>query len=206
MSTPVVAASPGPADLSSAQKLTAQELDQARLFLQQTQNAIVGAIQGLSDAQWKFKPASDRWSIAENLGHIVTVLERVLGPVMDQLANAPAPPAGFDCKTVDAIVIHQFPTRLAKFSAPEFLHTSEQVSPSELLDRLMKNYARLRDYLESRPGQRRHVCEAPPLKAVSNGAFEVMDGYQWILAAAAHTERHAKQILEVKADANFPRI
>jgi hypothetical protein len=31
-----------------------------------------------------------------------------------------------------------------------------------------------------------------------------MDGYQWILAAAAHTERHAKQMLEVKADDDFP--
>jgi hypothetical protein len=31
-----------------------------------------------------------------------------------------------------------------------------------------------------------------------------MDGYQWILAAAARTERHTKQILEVKAEAGFP--
>jgi hypothetical protein len=31
-----------------------------------------------------------------------------------------------------------------------------------------------------------------------------MDGYQWVLATAAHTERHTKQILEVKSDPNFP--
>jgi hypothetical protein len=31
-----------------------------------------------------------------------------------------------------------------------------------------------------------------------------LDGYEWILAAAAHSERHTKQILEVKADPNFP--
>jgi hypothetical protein len=31
-----------------------------------------------------------------------------------------------------------------------------------------------------------------------------MDGYQWILAAAAHAERHTKQILEVIANAAFP--
>ena len=32
----------------------------------------------------------------------------------------------------------------------------------------------------------------------------LMDGYQWILTAAAHVERHTKQMLEVRADPNFP--
>jgi hypothetical protein len=31
-----------------------------------------------------------------------------------------------------------------------------------------------------------------------------MDGYQWILAVAAHSARHTQQILEVKADPKFP--
>jgi multidrug efflux pump subunit AcrA (membrane-fusion protein) len=119
MSTPVLAGRPEP-DVSSQQKLTQQELDQARLFLQQTQSALVGATKGLSEAQWKFKPAPDRWSVAENLDHIVLVQERVLGPILDQLANAPAPAADHDYVQVDAIVIHQFSTRLNKFPAPEF--------------------------------------------------------------------------------------
>jgi len=32
-----------------------------------------------------------------------------------------------------------------------------------------------------------------------------MDAYQWILFIAAHSERHTKQLLEVKADPNFPK-
>jgi hypothetical protein len=51
---------------------------------------------------------------------------------------------------------------------------------------------------------KQHVTDAPPLKAFSKGAYDSMDGYQWVLGAAAHTERHTKQILEVKADPNFP--
>jgi hypothetical protein len=39
---------------------------------------------------------------------------------------------------------------------------------------------------------------------LTNGAHDRMDGYQWILAATAHAERHTKQILEVRADENFP--
>jgi multidrug efflux pump subunit AcrA (membrane-fusion protein) len=203
MSTPVLAGRPEP-DVSSQQKLTQQELDQARLFLQQTQSALVGATKGLSEAQWKFKPAPDRWSVAENLDHIVLVQERVLGPILDQLANAPAPAADHDYVHVDAIVIHQFSTRLNKFPAPEFIHPIDQIAPGELLNRLSANYARLAERLVSTPGLRQHALEAPPLKAVSKGAFELMDGYQWILAAAAHTERHTKQMLEVMADPAYP--
>jgi hypothetical protein len=198
------AGTPKPADLSSDRKLTARELDQARLFLEQTRDAVIGATRGLSGAQWKFKSAPDRWSIAENLDHIVQVQERVLGPILAQLANAPAPPHGLDDKLVDTIVINQFSNRLTRYPAPEFVHPAGEIAPSELLNRLTANYARLADCLESTPGLRQHVLPAPPLKAVSNGAFELMDGYQWILAVAAHTERHVKQILEVKAGPRYP--
>ena len=187
----------------TAQRLTAEELEQARLFLQQTQNAVVGATRGLSEAQWNFKPGPQSWSIAENLSHIVAVQERVLGPVLEQLATAPAPPADLDYKLVDSIVIHQFPTRLAKFSAPEFIHPYGPIVPAELLHRLTTNHARLAQRLET-PGLRKHAADAAPLKAVSHGAYHLMDGYQWILAAAAHTERHAKQMLEVMADPGYP--
>jgi len=199
-----VSASPSELVSPSEEWLTEPELEQARLFLQQTRNAVIGATKGLSEPQWRFKPAPDQWSIAENLDHIVNVQERVLGPILSQLESAPMPYANRDYKAVDAIVIHQFPTRLAKFPAPEFVRPIDQIVPMELLDRLKTNYIRLMDYLESTPGLRQHTGEAAPLKAVSKGAYEVMDGYQWVLAAAAHTERHAKQMLEIRADDNFP--
>jgi len=188
----------------SEQFLTQQDLEQARLFLEQTRNAVIGATKGLSEAQWRFKPTPDQWSVAENLDHIVIVQERVLGPILAKLASEPAPFGNRDYKAVDAIVIHQFSTRLAKFQAPELVRPLDQIMPRELLDRLKTNYVRLMDYLESTPGLRQQAGEALPLKAVSNGAYEVMDGYQWVLAAAAHAERHAKQMLEIMADDNFP--
>jgi hypothetical protein len=186
-------------------RLTELEREQAHSFLNQTRNGMIGAIKGLSGAQWHFKPAPDRWSIAEIAEHAVFVLERVGGPMQDILAQAPAPPADRDFRRVDAIVIHQFPTRLAKFPTPEFaLPGSRFGSPSEALPVLVKSYSQLSDCLEHTPDLREHALEAPPLKALTSGAFDLMDGYQWILAAAAHAERHTKQILEVKADENFP--
>ena len=202
MTAPLITATPGEAS-TSEHKLTAQELDQARKFLEQTQNSVVGATRGLSDAQWKFKPAPDRWSIAEIVEHMVLAQDLVLGPTREKLAKAP-PPSGRDSKLVDAIVVNQIPDRTVKFKAPEFLEPTGRWTPPVAMDRLVKNYAQLTEYLETTPDLRQHALDSPPLKAVSKGAYDAMDGYQWILAAAAHVERHTKQILEVKADADFP--
>jgi hypothetical protein len=185
-------------------KLTPSEIDQAHLYLDQTRNGVIGATKGLSEAQWKFKPAPDRWSIAEIVEHMVVVQELVLGPVREQLAKTPVVSADRDYKHVDAVIVNQIPDRLQKFHAPEMLQPTGRWEPSVALDRLLKNYARLSEYLDSTPDLRQHLVDAPPLKAVSRGAYDSMDGYQWVLAAAAHTERHTKQILEVKADPNFP--
>ena len=191
------------ASVTARRGLTAQELEQARLLLQQARNSVAGATRGLSEAQWRFRPAPGRWTVAEILEHIVTVQEGVVGPILEQLANAPAPPADFDYKQVDAVVIHQFPTRLARFSAPEFFHPAG-TAPSDALRRLEVNTVRLAAALEDNLDLRGHAAPAPPLKAISGGAFELMDGYQWILAAATHTERHVKQMLEVMADPAYP--
>jgi hypothetical protein len=39
-------------------------------YLEQTRDGVVAAVKGLSGAQMKFKPAPDRWSVAEILEHI----------------------------------------------------------------------------------------------------------------------------------------
>lgn len=193
----------GLATLAADPKIASPEFERARLYLEQTRNGVIGATKGLSPAQWKFKPAQDRWSIAEILEHIIVVQERVLGPVRDQLANAPPPPDG-DTQHVDAIIMNQFPDRTVKGNAPEMVQPTGRWSPDEALQRLASNYARLMDVLETAPDLREHAIDAPPLRFITNGDYEKMDGYQWILAAAAHAERHTKQILEVKAGPEFP--
>ena len=196
----------GAAAVVSEHPLTEFEREQAHVFLQQTRNGLIGAIKGLSSSQWMFTQGPDRWSIAGIVEHVIFVCELVRGPLFEQLANAPAPPSGRDHAQVDSIIIYQFPNRLAKFPAPERSRPGGRfASPAEAIGPLEKTYAGLTQRLES-PDLRLHALDAPPLRAVTKGVHESMDGYQWILAAAAHCERHTKQILEVKADPNFPTV
>lgn len=192
-----------PAAGTAAQPLSAVELEQARLCLRQAQDAIVGATKGVSDAQAGFKPDPHTWSIAENVEHVVMVQERVLGPMWLQLATAPPCPEDRDCGAVDAFIMDRFPSRLKKFSGPEVLHPTGALPLAEAIGRVAVNTGRFTELLAA-TDLRQHALEAMPLKAVSDGRYHYMDGYQWILAQAAHTERHAKQILEVKAHPNFP--
>lgn len=177
--------------------------ERARLYIEEACTGVIGATKGLSPAQWNFKPAPDRWSIAGILEHMVIIQERVLGPVREQLADAPAA-AGQDGDEVDSIVQYRFPDRTVRFHAPDPVHPRGGFSPAALIDRLLENSSRLVQYVETAPDLREHAIDSPPLKAVTNGRYEKMDGYQWVLAAAAHTVRHTKQILEVKAAPGFP--
>jgi hypothetical protein len=185
------------------EKLPSSDLDHARLYIDQTRNGVIGATKGLSDAQWKFKPAPDRWSIAEVVEHLVLTQEMVLGPIKEQLAKTPVA-ENRNTHEIDTLVEARFPDRTFKLQAPEMLQPTGRFTPSAGLERLLRDCATLRDYLESTPDLRQHVVAALPLKLISKGAYDSMDGYEWILAACAHIERHTKQILEVKADPKFP--
>jgi hypothetical protein len=189
---------------SAESNLNTADLEHARVYLRQTQDLVVGATQGLSKAQWNFKPAPDRWSIAEIVEHMVLAQEFVLGPVRQQLAKA-ASPRERDTKQEDEILIGQMPDRTMKFQAPEFLKPTGRWTPAESMERLKANYVELKKYLEATPDLRQHAVDAPAVKAISKGAYDSMDGYQAILLAAGHTERHTKQLLEVRADAHFPQ-
>src|SRR2546430_16278314 len=55
---------------ASAQEVTQAEKDRALQYLESTKKNVLEATKGLSEEQWNFKPAPDRWSAAQ-------VIERI---------------------------------------------------------------------------------------------------------------------------------
>ena len=182
----------------------ANDLEQARRYFAQTRSRISKATEGLSDAQLRFKPAVERWSIEEILEHMAMVHQRILGRVLEQLPQGAAPEAERDTQLIDALVLEKIPDRSIKATAPDFIQPTGKIAFTESLERIFKNYERLTNFLESDPSLRDHILDSPPLHVVSSGAYTTMDGYQWVLAAAAHDERHVRQILELKSNPNYP--
>jgi len=176
--------------------VTPTEREQARRYLAQTREGVIRAVRGLSEIQWQFKPASDRWSAAEVLEHIAMTEELVANSILRRIPDAPPPAPGADSRKVDDMILSQVPDRSHKLRAPEALVPTGKWSPNESLDRFLAAYGEIVSVLESNHDLRGHIINHP--------ALGPLDGYQWILALSAHTERHTKQILEVEADPHFP--
>jgi DinB superfamily len=183
--------------------LTPLEIDETRGLLERARQNVFSAAGGLSEAQANYAPALGGWSIAGILEHIAIVDALILARLAD--ASADGEQEVIDAQTIDEIVKTQFPDRTRKFSAPEIVHPKGQWKAEESLERISGSTARLIERLKMGAALREQRLPAPPLKAITEGRYQVMDGYQWILAAATHTGRHVAQILEVKAESGFPR-
>jgi hypothetical protein len=154
-------------------------------------------VHGLSDAQWKFKPAADRWSIAEIVEHLALVENVMVQRIFPSIEKAPAPAAERDPKPIDGMILTKVGDRTTKFQAPPFVTPTGRWAPSEALDHYLADRGQTVAFVTTTPDLRHHVVDHP--------AFGSLDGYQWILAIAGHSVRHTKQILEVKSDPNFPK-
>jgi len=176
--------------------VTPQDRDYARHYLTQTRDALIEATKGLSEAQWKFKADPDCWSIAEVVEHLALIEDMVLG-ILAKIGDAPAGPADRDPKQVDAFILAKMPDRSEKAQAPPQATPTARWTPAATLEHFRESRARTATIARSTTDLRGHVIPHP--------AFGPLDGYEWVLAVAAHSERHTKQILEVKADPGFPK-
>ena len=180
-----------------AQDITPAERQKALAYLGETQNAVAEAVRGLSDAQLTFKPAPDRWSVAEVMEHVALVEDLFTNNIREQLLKAPVTTAANNAKQLDATVVAKSTDRTTKYRAPDPVAPTGRWNAQASLDHFAASRQQTVSYLKSTPDLRAHIVTHP--------AFGPLDGYEWVLAIAAHTERHTKQILEVKADPGFPR-
>jgi uncharacterized damage-inducible protein DinB len=178
------------------QNASKADLDKGVKYLQQTRDGVVSAVKGLSDEQMKFKAGPDRWSVAETLEHIAKA-EDLLFLNINRVMTAPAGAADRDTAKIDAMVLAMIPDRSHKAEAPPPLVPTSAASPAALLDQFQKSRAKTIQFLETTPDLRAHVVDSP--------LGQPLDAYEWVLFVAAHSERHTKQILEVKADPGFPK-
>jgi len=184
--------------MAFGQTLTQADREKGEQYLQQTRDGVVAAVKGLSDAQLKFKPGPDRWSVAEVLEHITVSEDFLFQKIANNIMKAPAGAPDRDTAKIDAFVLSAIPDRSHKAQAPEPLRPTARWTPAETLDHFLQSRAKTIAFLQSTPDLRAHVVNGPPLN-------QPMDAYDWLLFISAHSERHTKQILEVKADPNFPK-
>jgi hypothetical protein len=180
--------------------LSQGERDRAMSSLHASRKMLLDELANVSDAQWRFKPAPERWSVAECAEHIALSEDRIFQLVMEKILKSPAAPdkSTDEQKAKDAKVLELIANRSRKGQAPEFLKPAGKwKSRNELIEHFKQSRDRTIAYIEKTDASLRdHFAPHP--------AMEVLDAYQWILLISAHSERHTRQIREVEADPNFP--
>jgi hypothetical protein len=166
--------------------------------LERTREKFLKSVDGLSEAQWNYKAAPEKWSIAQCAEHIAAAESFIRGFIEKGVAEPL--PEGTDRAALakDEMILTMITDRSKKFTAPEPLAPSNRFgSPADAVAAFKKEREATLQLAKSDADLRAH--------AVSHPAFGTMDTYSWMIFLSGHSERHTLQIEEVKANADYPK-
>lgn len=184
----------------SGATLTQGDRDYALSALHGTRKQLLDSVSGLTPAQWSFKPSSEAWSIAQVVEHLALSEESLPAAARKALAE-PATPEKKQAnrRQIDEQIVKTTPVREQKFKAPETLQPAGRfASPAKAAEVFRTRRDANLTYIRTTPDDLRgHFLTHPALGEV--------DCLQWYLVLAGHTERHVRQIEEVKAQPGYPK-
>lgn len=176
--------------------MTPAEREKAVTHLEQTRERMLRTTTSLSPDQWRYKPESDCWSVAEIVEHVAFVESRILGGIERALQKEPTLSKPF---MEDDAFVQRIVGRADRMKAPD------QVAPSGRwpLDQLIPEFEAARkrtiEFAETTEASLRQHCFAHPF-------FGPLDCYQWLLLIPSHAERHRRQAEEMINGMGFPRL
>ena len=168
-------------------------------YYSESRDNVLKAVKGLSAEQANFKAAEDKWSVNGCIEHII-LSENMLWGMVDESLKKPADPSRkSEVKITDANILNGVPDRTNKVKTFDALVPSGKyatLSASSKAFKEMRN-GHINFLKKTQEDLRNHYVETQ--------FMGTMESYQMLLFIAAHSNRHLKQIEEVKADANFPK-
>ncbi|MGC8759082.1 MAG: DinB family protein [Bryobacteraceae bacterium] len=182
-----------------AQTLTQGERDYALSALHASRKLFLDSVDGLSEAQLRWKPDAKTWSVMEVAEHIVAS-EEFLSGMAQKALQSPADPSRKrpNAREMDAKILAGVTDRSQRAQAPEALVPTGRFRS---IQELTAEFRRLRDrniafVRETNADLRAHFAPSP---------MGDLDSLQWYIFMAGHTERHVAQIQELKANPGFPK-
>jgi hypothetical protein len=179
--------------------LTAAERKYLLEELKTSEAGLLGAIKGLTQEQWTFKPSPDAWSIQECAEHLI-LAEDLIFDEAQRVLRTPAVPRLANATTEgDRQVVAQMEDRSKKAKAPKVLQPTDRFPTSE---NAAKEFRIRREktiaYVKSTQDPLRiHAADGP--------SGSTADVYQFLLELAAHSVRHTAQIREVQVAPGYPK-
>jgi DinB superfamily len=179
--------------------ITTEERAQVLRWLEESHNDFFAAIDRLSDGQWNWKPAPERWSVAEIAEHIVLAEALLFNFARKAIGGIPNPCWDEQTNGKTELLIQAMPAREGKATAPEPLVPRERLTRTEVKDRFARKRIDIVEFTNETPLALKEFTLPHPFPA-----FGTLNAYQWLIYVPLHTLRHNKQIAEVKAATGYP--
>jgi hypothetical protein len=166
--------------------------------LESSKKAMLASIEGVTAAQWAFKPAPNVWSVKECAEHLILAEDFLFTTVQHILKSPEVPRPEGSNEQVDRIIVAKVQDRSQKATAPEAIVPSGKfATPEDAAREFTARRDKTIAYVKSTDDPLRvHVGPSP------GGP---MDAYQFLLLTASHSARHTAQIREVQSNAGYPK-
>jgi hypothetical protein len=178
---------------ASANPMTQVEREHLVAHLEMTQAWLTDEVSSLSSAQLNFRPAPDRWTVAEVVQHLAISEPNYWKLLNDALKQ---PPKKLDKQATDADVLWYGIDRTRRDKTTADQNPKDQViDEAQALKTFLSMHAQLLDMARSSKEDLRG--HAVPDWGV--------DAYQCLLEISTHEQRHILQVREIKASDGFPK-
>jgi hypothetical protein len=169
-------------------------------WLEDSRKEFLAAVEGVTDEQWNFKAAPDRWSVGEVAEHIMLAEGLLFTRVEQTLAAKPNP--DWEAKTAGktAFLEQGLLNRSHKAQAPEPIVPKGKFTRAQIMSRYGADRARTLEFIrKTELPLNEHTAEHPfPI-------FNTLSAYQWLIYIPLHNLRHNQQIAEVKVSTGYPK-
>jgi DinB family protein len=157
--------------------------------LERSRQEFLAAVAGISEAQAKLRPDSQRWSVLDCVEHVAFVEERFFGWLEKaQKLESPRRDREKEIKLMTMV-----PDRSVRVKAPEaVVPVGRFATLEEALAHFNARRTRSVQFAEERSNDLYSLATEHP-------RFGPVNGVELLIITAGHSRRHAEQILETRA-------
>ena len=161
-------------------------------LLEESHASLERVLTGVEDEFCSRKPATGGWSITEIMEHLVIIEKRIPRFLQQKLPEQEPVSHNVNARMHDSELLERVISNTSKTNAPESAKpTGRYNSCRQALDDFGAARQRTLAYIKSAPPELRGRLLPHPM-------LGPMDGSQWLLFLAAHTQRHIVQIEGIK--------
>jgi hypothetical protein len=183
----------------AATRMSADERAKVVKYLADSETEFLRSIENVSEAQWRFKPAPEKWSVGEVAEHIVLAESLLFANVEKAMASNANPAWQEQTKGKTEFLERVLLNRNGKAQAPEAIVPTGKLSRDEVIAQFKAVRAKTTNFVRTTDLSLKDHTAEHPFKI-----FGTLNAYQWLIYIPLHNLRHDQQIAEVKAWNGYP--